>query len=179
MAATRRPAWLPLLAVAAVLTMVSAGASNAATRTVLAVQSRTYELVSRVENLTGTERVASSKTETTFSLQASILFTKDSARISPQAQHKINEIAQEIARANPAKPVEIRGYTDNLGSAEHGLELSESRANAVKELLERNTALRRTHFTANGLGEVDPIADNRQESGRQRNRRVTITVPTR
>ncbi|MER5617659.1 OmpA family protein [Streptomyces sp. NPDC002215] len=75
--------------------------------------------------------------------------------------------------------MEVRGYTDNLGSAQHGLELSKDRANAVKVLFAKNPSLTRSTFTANGLGEVQPIADNGNETGRQKNRRVEITVPTR
>ncbi|MGC5264097.1 OmpA family protein [Streptomyces cyaneofuscatus] len=143
------------------------------------MESRTYDLVSRVENLAGTERVSESQTETTYSLQAAVLFAKDSADISSQAKKKIDGIAQKIAQANPSKTVEIRGYTDNLGSAQHGLELSKDRANAVKDLFARSPSLTRISFTAKGLGEAQPIADNGNEAGRQKNRRVEIVVATR
>ncbi|MGY3056147.1 outer membrane protein OmpA-like peptidoglycan-associated protein [Streptomyces sp. TE3672] len=79
-------------------------------------------------------------------------------------------------RPTPEKPWRFCGYTDNLGSAQHGLELSKDRANAVKELLAKNPSLTRITFTAKGLGEAQPIADN--ETGRQENRRVEIVVPT-
>ncbi|MFI5864583.1 OmpA family protein [Streptomyces sp. NPDC051546] len=176
--ATRRLALLLPLAAATALPL-AAPAAAADPRTPLAVQSRVYDLVSRVENLAGTERVSESRSETTYSLQAAVLFAKDSADISAQAKHKIDAIAQKIAQANPGRAVEIRGFTDNLGSAQHGLELSTERANAVKQLLEKNPALSRLTFTAKGFGEAQPIADNSNESGRQKNRRVEIVVPTR
>jgi outer membrane protein OmpA-like peptidoglycan-associated protein len=170
---------LPLVAAGALPLTVPAAAAEPDPHTPLTVQTRTYNLVSRVENLAGTERVSESQTETTYSLQAAVLFSKDSADISPQAKKKIDDIAQKIAQANPGKAVEVRGYTDNLGSAQHGLDLSKDRANAVKELFERNPTLTRTTFTAKGLGEARPIADNGNEAGRQKNRRVEIVVPTR
>ncbi|MFC8021636.1 OmpA family protein [[Kitasatospora] papulosa] len=180
MTTSRRPALLLLLAATSILPLTTqAAATDAGPRTPLAVQSRAYDLVSRVENLAGTERVSESKTETTYSLQAAVLFAKDSADISAQAQQKIDDIAQKIAQAHPGRAVEIHGYTDNLGSAEHGLELSEDRANAVKRLLTKNPVLRQITFTAKGLGEAEPIADNSSENGRQKNRRVEIVVPAR
>lgn len=167
---------LPLVA-AGLLTLPAAAAEPDSPAT-LSVPNRTYDLVSRVENLAGTERVTESTTEVTYSLAAAVLFSKNSAEISPHSKQKINDIAQKIAQAHPAKPVEIRGYTDNLGSAQHGSELSKARANAVKDLFEKNPALTRTTFTAKGLGEAQPIADNGTETGRQKNRRVEIAVPS-
>ncbi|MFJ2629020.1 OmpA family protein [Streptomyces sp. NPDC087532] len=160
------------------LTATSAGAAEPTLNPPRTINSRTCDVVSRVENLAGTERRSWSRTETTYSLQASVLFAKDSSEISPRAKKKIDDLADEIVRNKPTKPVTIVGYTDNLGSADHGLKLSRQRASAVKAVLEENSALAQNTLTAKGLGEGDPIADNATEAGRQKNRRVEIVVPT-
>jgi outer membrane protein OmpA-like peptidoglycan-associated protein len=71
----------------------------------------------------------------------------------------------------------VHGYTDNLGSAAHGLELSKERADAVAEHLRRSLGGYKIDIRAFGHGEADPIESNATEAGRQKNRRVTITLP--
>jgi len=138
--------------------------------------SRVYPLVSRVEDLEGTQRTTQTENRTTYTLQASLLFAKDSAVISPVAKRALDDLARKIAAARPAQPVKVTGYTDDLGSAEHGLQLSRERAAAVKDLLQGRPELAGVHITTEGLGEARPIADNRTEAGRKRNRRVEIVV---
>ena len=141
--------------------------------------SRVYPLVSRVEDLAGTQRTTQTETQTTYTLQAALLFAKDSATVSPAAKKSLDEVARKIAAARPTQPIKIIGYTDDLGSAEHGLTLSRNRANAIKAaLLQGRPELASVNFTTQGLGEARPIADNRTEAGRKRNRRVEIVVPT-
>ena len=67
--------------------------------------------------------------------------------------------------------VELRGYTDNTGSASANLELSQRRADAVKNWL-ANKGIAPSRIKAIGFGEANPIADNRTEQGRRLNRRI-------
>jgi len=69
----------------------------------------------------------------------------------------------------------VVGYTDSTGSETHNQQLSELRANAVKNALVIkgvNTA----RVTTMGMGESNPIADNSTEAGRQLNRRVNVVI---
>jgi outer membrane protein OmpA-like peptidoglycan-associated protein len=72
---------------------------------------------------------------------------------------------------NPNIEVEIRGYTDNVGSKATNLKISAARANAVRNwLIMKGIDQRR--ITAKGLGPADPIGDNNVPAGRNMNRRV-------
>lgn len=108
-----------------------------------------------------------------YDLSASVLFDKDSAVLRPSALPPIQKVAAQLATARGT--VLVTGYTDNLGSHEHGVQLSRERAAAVARaltpLLPPGTPVR----TA-GLAEADPVASNDTEQGRAQNRRVTITV---
>lgn len=82
--------------------------------------------------------------------------------------------AAEMLRANPTVHAEVAGHTDNVGSVEANTVLSQQRADAVRAaLVERGAAADR--LTAKGFGPSAPVADNRTEDGRARNRRVELT----
>lgn len=69
--------------------------------------------------------------------------------------------------------VEIGGYTDSAGSDATNLQLSQERAEAVRDyLIERFQWITEDRITAVGYGEANPIADNSTEMGREQNRRV-------
>ncbi|MEV7869131.1 OmpA family protein [Streptomyces sp. NPDC088124] len=140
------------------------------------IPSRHYDIVSRVESLDGAERTVDQDKQVTYGLQSEVLFAKDSAELSAQAQSRLDDIATKISRSGTTLPVKINGYTDDLGSAGHGLSLSRDRALAVLNVLEKDPRLTRIHFAATGYGEKNPIADNKSESGRVKNRRVEIVV---
>lgn len=71
--------------------------------------------------------------------------------------------------------VEIGGHTDDVGSDEDNLELSEARAQAVRKyLIEQGVP--NGSITARGYGETRPRADNANEAGRARNRRTEFRV---
>lgn len=128
-----------------------------------------------VEDSNGAERRADTPSDVTFSLQAEVLFGMDSSAISADADSRIQAIADEINRQNP-RTVRVFGFTDNLGSHQHGVELSTARAQAVYTLLARdlggNTPIQ---FDVRGYAEQYPVADNSTEDGRRKNRRVEIT----
>ena len=89
----------------------------------------------------------------------------------------IDKIARQVRRAELKGTIYIHGYTDNLGSAKSGLELSKQRAQAVAQYLRSALGGYTIAITAIGHGEASPIASNDTEAGRQKNRRVTITLP--
>jgi outer membrane protein OmpA-like peptidoglycan-associated protein len=124
------------------------------------------------------ERQETSNTTVTYALQAEVLFTKDSSKLSPAATSRIQAIAGDINAKHVTSPIRVFGFTDNLGSSEHGVVLSKQRATAVYNVLAAQLATLGdpTHtFQVRGYGEDYPIADNSTESGRRENRRVEIT----
>ncbi|WP_130866251.1 OmpA family protein [Acidipropionibacterium timonense] len=119
------------------------------------------------------ERVT--KGTTKIDLDSSVLFDKDSDVIKPAGRAVIDRAAKELVARKVTGRVEVTGYTDNLGTAEHGLDLSRRRAAAVAKVLGPQLPKGGTLVTA-GKGEADPVASNDTEAGRRLNRRVTITV---
>lgn len=106
-------------------------------------------------------------------LNANIAFSKDSATLTAKGQARLTEIASGT-KALPAGILAITGYTDDLGSSEHGLALSRRRAAAVAAALA--PALPPTvTATVAGKGESDPLVPNTNEAARAQNRRVQVT----
>lgn len=80
-----------------------------------------------------------------------------------------------LLTTNPPINIELHGHTDNVGSPEKNVVLSEQRARAVKAYL-INHGVAADRVTTIGFGGTKPIASNGQESTRQRNRRVEFRV---
>ncbi|AOP50039.1 OmpA family protein [Streptomyces lydicus] len=137
--------------------------------------SKVLNIKSIVETDDGSERRQDTNDNVTFSLQAEVLFGKDSAELTPDALSRIGTIAAEIKKQN-ATSLRVFGFTDNLGSASHGLVLSRKRANAVQQELAKDLGSS-VSFQIRGYGEQYPIADNSTEEGRKKNRRVEVSFP--
>ncbi len=69
----------------------------------------------------------------------------------------------------------LKGYTDNVGSEESNLKLSQGRADAVKDYLV-NKGIDAQRITSEGFGMENPIGDNNTADGRSKNRRVEFIV---
>jgi outer membrane protein OmpA-like peptidoglycan-associated protein len=74
--------------------------------------------------------------------------------------------------------IEISGHTDNISSKSFNKELSKKRANSVANYLIKK-GIDRKRFTTEGFGYSKPIADNKTEKGRQKNRRVEFKILTK
>jgi outer membrane protein OmpA-like peptidoglycan-associated protein len=75
----------------------------------------------------------------------------------------------------PNLKIEISGHTDAIGSDVANINLSDARANSVREYLTRN-GVRIDKVEAVGYGESEPVASNDTDEGRQYNRRVEFKV---
>jgi outer membrane protein OmpA-like peptidoglycan-associated protein len=103
-----------------------------------------------------------------------VTFDTNSTEIRPELYTEINRIAR-ILNQYPDTLISVEGHTDNKGSDEYNLKLSQRRADAVKTLLTlRGVAADR--IDAFGYGKTMPIATNDTETGRQMNRRVEIRI---
>ncbi|MCC5480675.1 OmpA family protein [Streptomyces barringtoniae] len=137
---------------------------------------KVLDIKSVVEDQSGDERREDTNADVTFALQAEVLFSKDSAKLSDEAKGRIATIAEEIKKQN-ATQVRVFGFTDNLGSSAHGDVLSRQRANAVQAVLDQDLNDPNVTFEVRGYGEQYPIADNSTEEGRRKNRRVEVSFP--
>ncbi|MFC5074061.1 OmpA family protein [Kitasatospora cinereorecta] len=136
---------------------------------------KVLDIIQVIEDEGGEERREDTNADIKFALQAEVLFGKDSAKLSSEANSRILAIAAEIEKQNATK-VRVFGFTDNLGSSAHGDVLSKRRAEAVNSVLSQELDSSIT-FEIRGYGEQYPIADNSTEEGRKKNRRVEVSFP--
>ena len=104
----------------------------------------------------------------------SIFFATGSAKLLPKSSAALNNVAT-ILKDNPDYKVDINGFTDNQGDAEKNKALSSARAEAVKTYLIKK-GIEDARMSAEGLGDENPIADNKTAAGRAKNRRVELKV---
>jgi outer membrane protein OmpA-like peptidoglycan-associated protein len=108
-----------------------------------------------------------------------INFQTGSAKLTPEAERQMQQLLRDLLVANAAV-VEVHGHTDNAGSAQANMALSESRAFAVKQWLEQQSP---ANFPEGRVrvfshGQQNPIVPNSTDAGRARNRRVEIVIGT-
>ena len=111
----------------------------------------------------------------THSLTLDIEFASGRATIRPGFRGTLEKAAQFI-KEHPDGKVVVEGHTDSIGSAAYNLRLSQERAESVRNYLIDNFQVDPNKITAKGYGEIIPVADNSTQEGRQKNRRVVITV---
>ena len=121
--------------------------------------------------------VIKSNKPTVATLKSDLAFDKGSAVLSNDAKAAIAQIADAVREAGLEGTIAVHGYTDNVGSAKSGMELSKLRAQAVAQSLRNALGAYTITITAFWHGEDDPIASNDTEAGRKQNRRVTIILP--
>ena len=109
----------------------------------------------------------------TTALSGTVLFERDSAVLRPDARNTVGDLAASLSRAQGGT-LELVGYTDNLGSAARGRELSAQRARAVAAIFRDRLAGTGIKVSATGRGEADPVAPNDSEANRAKNRRVEV-----
>ncbi len=100
-----------------------------------------------------------------------ILFDTDSDRLKSESAAVIKSIARGL-ETNPNLKLQIEGHTDSTGAADHNLDLSKRRAEAVKAVLVSQFKVDATRLTTAGLGATKPIDSNDTPQGRAQNRRV-------
>lgn len=116
---------------------------------------------------------------TTVSKRAwTIEFETGSANFTSKTLSTLDDLYNQLIVANGLS-IEVIGHTDNTGSAQANVTLSQARAEAVKNWLAQKAP---TQFPANrfakveGRGQNEPIADNSSATGKARNRRVEIVL---
>ncbi len=101
-----------------------------------------------------------------------ILFDTGKSTIKVESQPIIDQIF-ELLNSNSELNVSIEGHTDNVGSPESNKTLSDSRAKAVVSAITAK-GISKSRLSSIGWGQERPVADNRSEEGRAKNRRVEI-----
>lgn len=101
-----------------------------------------------------------------------VLFATGQASLRSGAMLTVDRLS-EFLRNHQSLSIVVEGHTDSVGSDDYNLDLSQRRADAVRQaLISRGTADER--IMARGMGEAFPVATNDNGGGRQQNRRVEI-----
>jgi outer membrane protein OmpA-like peptidoglycan-associated protein len=103
-----------------------------------------------------------------------VLFDTGSFTLKPGAREKLAKISG-IVLAHPGLNLQIEGHTDSVGADEFNQQLSERRADSVRDFLAEQ-GVPASSITAKGFGKTQPVASNDTAEGRQRNRRVELVV---
>ncbi len=103
-----------------------------------------------------------------------IYFDTGKSTLKPASNKSLNDLV-EVLKIKSTMVIEIQGHTDNDGSLESNMSLSQARAEAVKKyLVSKGIADKRVQ--AKGYGPTRPVADNATEAGKSKNRRTGLKV---
>ncbi|MCG2617262.1 OmpA family protein [Terrimonas sp. NA20] len=107
-----------------------------------------------------------------------ILFESGKAKLQQVSFAVLDSIAKRVA-GKTVDSLVLKGHTDNTGTPAFNADLSISRARVVADYIAPRISTRRIPVFVYGLSDQQPVADNRQPAGRQKNRRVEILVYVR
>ena len=102
-----------------------------------------------------------------------IYFDTGKSDIKPESARAIEEIARML-NSDATLKIYVVGHTDNVGALDSNVRLSQARADAVVQALERTHAIAPARLKAFGSGPYSPVASNDAEAGRAKNRRVEL-----
>jgi len=112
------------------------------------------------------------KSNSTFN---NILFDFDRSEIKPEYQQELDSLGHFLSD-HPDTYAVLSGFTDNIGTENYNINLSQRRAQSVQRYLEQNFDLPEGQILLYWYGYTNPVATNATAEGRQLNRRVTITL---
>ena len=104
-----------------------------------------------------------------------MLFDYNSSAIRSEYNEKLDMLGDYLQK-NPDAYVVAGGFADSTGEEEYNLALSERRAASVKDYLVNTFSVDANRIVTLWFGELNPVADNATDEGRQLNRRVEIAV---
>jgi outer membrane protein OmpA-like peptidoglycan-associated protein len=121
-------------------------------------------------------RIAAIKEEsrgTVITLPGSVLFESAKSTLLATAQAKLDQVAEALKESK--RSIVVEGHADSQGPAGYNLDLSQRRAQSVRDYLV-DRGVPEEQIRARGYGSERPVADNASAEGRANNRRVEIVV---
>lgn len=109
-----------------------------------------------------------------ITFDSGLLFDVGSYQLRPQTRENLVKLAETLQKYEDTE-VLVEGHTDDRGTEEYNMTLSENRAKSVYNQLVRQ-GVSSTRVTVLGYGESQPIETNNTAEGRQQNRRVEIAI---
>ena len=145
---------------------------------VRAVGGEVRAVTARSSQLAGAVTTEHAPAQTRVVLAADVLFALDRADLSPQANAALDAAAAAIKAAGPG-PVKVTGHTDDQGTEQYNLDLSNRRAQAVAATLAPRLAPGSYPLEVSGRGEAEPTVEGTKPEARAANRRVELLVARR
>ncbi len=107
-------------------------------------------------------------------IKEQVQFRLGKADVDPLSYDLLRQVA-DILRSRPKQRIEVQGHTDNRGNPRRNLELSQQRADKVREFL-IHEGIAAERLTARGYGALRPRVSNQTQEGRAENRRVEFVL---
>jgi len=139
-----------------------------------AVGHRMDQQQKELQQIPGVDVTRTADNELDVALRNDVLFDVDSASLRSESQATLRDMATVFNRYNDTT-INVEGFTDSTGTADHNMGLSQQRADSVRDYLSRE-GVSSSRISARGFGETNPKASNDTPDGRQLNRRVEIHV---
>lgn len=108
-----------------------------------------------------------------LALNALYLFNTNEAKLKPEAKTELDAIVIEL-KQNPDYRIVVAGHTDSIGNKTLNFKLSNNRAKAVSDYFISKLPELKNKITCIGYADDQPVANNRSEEGRMKNRRVEV-----
>jgi len=105
----------------------------------------------------------------------SVKFPVDGSQLSPEAETRLQDLAQKLKSENKNVYLEIQGHTDATGTKPLNMRLGEQRAEAVR-LYMNQQGVPLNRMATISYGDTSPVAPNNTRAGRAQNRRVVVIV---
>ncbi|MCK4306135.1 MAG: OmpA family protein [Candidatus Eisenbacteria sp.] len=137
-------------------------------------EDRQNQLFDALQQLEGKIARISRDARGTIVSLADILFDFDQATLKRGVELNLVRVAT-IVNQFPEMRILVEGHTDNVGTPEYNLDLSQRRAAAVYDFLD-SQGVSAGRMTVQGYGMSRPMADNSTDEGRQKNRRVDLVI---
>ena len=110
-----------------------------------------------------------------YCISLNIEYDINKAEIRPQYNDEVARVGDFMTKY-PTTTAVIEGYTDEVGSDEYNMQLSQRRAEGVVKYLEDNFGIAPSRLSAKGFGETAPTADNATDAGKQKNRHIRAVI---
>ncbi len=119
------------------------------------------------------EALAGDITRTGHAAVYGIYFDTGKAEVKAESEPALQEIAKLLVQ-NPKLKLHVVGHTDSMGELAMNMDLSRHRAEAVVQVLTTKHKIAAARLRGDGVGPLAPVASNKSEEGRAKNRRVEL-----
>jgi outer membrane protein OmpA-like peptidoglycan-associated protein len=102
-----------------------------------------------------------------------IHFDTDKSEVKPESEAALKEVSKLLSQ-NSSLKLYIVGHTDNVGELDYNMKLSQARAESVIKELTSKYGVALDRVKPYGVGPLSPVASNKTEEGRAKNRRVEL-----